>query len=188
MRRKRRKRTLDDGHLALDGDLRYPPGSFLHNTEGTGELILQLRGLLGLRRGRREAEGKDGQSLIVHNDRSLPLTRERQRKKLMRRDGERTFSSNTKQLNNAAVCCGVKSLNTPPNTISVNNNSSPLEISHATRPFCSTTSSFVAKPRRLNARLRLRSSSRWITEWAAWIFFFVERMEALRDSLEAYWS
>jgi hypothetical protein len=58
MGRKRRKRTLDDRHLALDGDLRYPPGSFLHDAEGTGELVLQLRGLLGLRRGRREAEGK----------------------------------------------------------------------------------------------------------------------------------
>ena len=51
-----------------------------------------------------------------------------------------TFSEKTKQLSMATVCSTVKSLNTPLKIISVNNNSSPAEISHATLPFISIIS------------------------------------------------
>jgi hypothetical protein len=112
--------------------------------------------------------------------------RERRRKK--KHAANRTFSSKTKQLNNAAHCCGVKSLNTPLNTISVNSSSSPELISHATRPFCSTTSSAVANPSRRKARLRFLSSSRWITLCADWIFFLTVRISVASDCFAEYWS
>ncbi len=72
---------------------------------------------------------------------------------------ERTFSWKTKQLNRAAHCSGESGLNTPPNIISVKSNSSPVLISHATRPFISTTSSDVVKPSLRRTRLRDFSSS-----------------------------
>lgn len=123
------------------------------------------------------------QTVNPHHQTIAQIQEWREQKKV-----ELTFSSKTKQLNKAAHCWGVKSLKTPPKIISVNNNSSPELISQATLPFCSTTSSFVANPNRLKARLRFRSSSRCMTEWAAWIFFFVVRILSLRDSFAEYWS
>lgn len=76
-----------------------------------------------------------------------------------------TFSWKAKQLRSAAQCSGASGLNVPPNINSVNSSSSPLLISHATRPFISTTSSLVVKPNRLRTRLRDLSSSSCKTSW-----------------------
>jgi hypothetical protein len=73
----------------------------------------------------------------------------------------RTFSSKMKQARSAAQCSGDRGLKTPPNIISVNINSSPVEISHATRPFISTTSSAVVNPSRRRTLFLDFSSSRW---------------------------
>lgn len=62
------------------------------------------------------------------------------------RAGFSTRSSNTKQLRSDTVCSTVRSLKTFWKTISVNNNSSPVLISHATRPFISTTSDEEVNP------------------------------------------
>lgn len=70
-----------------------------------------------------------------------------------------------KQDRRAAQCSGESGLKTPPNIISVNINSSPVEISHATRPFISTTSSAVVKPSLRKTRLRDLSSSRCRISW-----------------------
>jgi hypothetical protein len=72
-----------------------------------------------------------------------------------------TFSSKMKQARSAAQCSGDRGLKTPPNIISVNINSSPVEISHATRPFISTTSSAVVNPSRRRTLFLDLSSSRW---------------------------
>jgi len=66
-----------------------------------------------------------------------------------------------KQASRAAQCSGDRGLKTPPNIISVNINSSPVEISHATRPFISTTSSAVVNPSRRRTLFLDLSSSRW---------------------------
>lgn len=72
---------------------------------------------------------------------------------------ERTFSPKTKQLSNPAHCSGDSELNAPLKMSSVNSSSSPVLISHATRPFMSTISVAVVNPKRRRTRLRHLSSS-----------------------------
>lgn len=81
-----------------------------------------------------------------------------------------TFSWNAKQLSRAAQSSGLRGLKVPPNMSSVNKSSSPLLISHATRPFISTTSSFVVKPSRRKTRFRDFNSSSCKTSWTELIF------------------
>jgi hypothetical protein len=78
-----------------------------------------------------------------------------------------TFSSKTKHESSAAHCSGPSSLKTLLKIISVSSSSSPVEISHATRPFFCTTSSSDVKPRRRSTRLRHLSSSSCSTLCAA---------------------
>src|ERR1700722_3292923 len=70
-----------------------------------------------------------------------------------------TFSVKTKQLNRPAHCSGDNGLNTPLKISSVNSSSSPVLISHATRPFISTISADVVNPSRRRTRFRHLSSS-----------------------------
>ena len=58
----------------------------------------------------------------------------------------RTFSSKTKHERRAAVCSTVSGLKAPLKISSVRSSSSPVEISHATRPLSSMTSLAVVYP------------------------------------------
>lgn len=80
-----------------------------------------------------------------------------------------TFSEKTKQLKRPAHCSGESGLKTPLKISSVRSNSSPVLISHATRPFMSTISAEVVKPRRRRTRFRLLSSSICKISCVAWI-------------------
>ena len=84
-----------------------------------------------------------------------------------KRDGCSLFSPKTKHESSAAHCSGVRSLKVPLNMSSVSKSSSPVLISHATRPFFSTMSSADVKPRRRSTRLRHLSSSSCSTLCAA---------------------
>lgn len=90
----------------------------------------------------------------------------------------RTFSANTKQLSSPALCSGDSVLKTPLKISSVSNNSSPVLISHATRPFMSTMSSAFVNPNRRSTRFRDLSSSSCKTSLVALIRFLSARMRS----------
>jgi hypothetical protein len=90
---------------------------------------------------------------------------------------------NTKQLSKPAHCSGSSGLKTPLKMSSVRRSSSPELISHATRPFMSTISADVVKPKRRSTRFRHFSSSICKMSCVAWILFLSSRTASLASCL-----